>query len=108
MFRFKVQGLDALQRKLTDLQHRADAMSGSHEVPLADLFTSEFMLLHTDFDSLESMFTAGGMSIRSQADFEAIPLDTWDVIVRGRTRFQTWEEMKQAAATEYLRRQLDL
>jgi hypothetical protein len=105
---FKLEGLDALQRNLTELQHRAEAMSGTHEVPVGQLFTSEFMLLHTDFDSLEAMFAAGGFAVRSQADFEALPLESWNAFVAERTRFKDWEEMQQTAASEYMRRQLEL
>jgi len=105
---FKIEGLDALQRKLTELQHRAEAASGTHEVPLGDLFTSEFMLLHTDFDCLEAMFAAGGFIVRSQAEFEKLPLESWNSFVAERTRFKDWEEMKQTAAAEYMRRQLEL
>ena len=48
-------GLDELQRTLKELQHRAEALSGAHDVPMSQLLTSEFMLLKTDFESVESM-----------------------------------------------------
>lgn len=102
----KITGLDELQRHLKELQHRAESLSGAHDVPIADLLTSEFMLLNTDFESAESMFSASGYKIQSQADFAAIPDEPWDAFVRSRTRFGSWKEMLAAAGEEYFGRRL--
>jgi hypothetical protein len=102
----KITGLDDLQRRLGELQHRAEAVSGAHDVPASELLTSEFMLLNTDFDSIESMFASSGFEIRSQEDLAAIPDEPWDTFVSSRTRFGTWREMLASATTAYVTRRL--
>jgi hypothetical protein len=102
----KITGLDELQRQLKELQHRAESLSGTHDVPISQLLTSEFMLLNTDFESVELMFRASGYKIESQEDLAAIPDEPWESFVRSRTRFGTWQEMLAAAAKEYFERRL--
>jgi hypothetical protein len=102
----KITGLDDLERKLNQLQHRAEMLAGEHEVPVAELLTSEFMLLNTDFESVEAMFEASGYKVRSSADLAAIPDEPWDAFIRSRTRFGSWKDLLAAAADEYLRRRL--
>jgi hypothetical protein len=91
---------------LKELQHRAERISGTREVPIADLLTSEFMLLNTDFDSVEAMFAASGYEIRSQEDFAAIPDEAWDAFIGSHTRFATWKELLGAATEQYVSRNL--
>ena len=102
----KITGLDEIQRKLKELGHRAELLSGTHDVPMSQLLRSEFMLLNTDFESVESMFRASGYRIESQVDLAAIPDEPWDAFVRSRTRFGSWREMLAAATREYVKRRL--
>ena len=93
-------------RKLRDLQRRAERLDGEHSVSLNDLFHDEFILRNTDFDSIEAMVQASGFKVETSEDFEAIPDEQWDIFVRERTRFTSWEEMKGAAVQEWAARQL--
>jgi hypothetical protein len=102
----KITGLDELQRQLKELQHRAESLAGTHDVPITQLLTSEFMLLNTDFESVESMFRASGYKIESQEDLGAIPDEPWDAFIGSRTRFGSWQQMLAAATKEYLERRL--
>ena len=102
----RITGLEELKSRLADMQHRAQALDGTHEVTLSELFHSEFMLLNTDFDSIEAMFAASGYDVKSQEDFAAIPDEPWDIFVPERTRFQSWREMLSSAAKDYFQRRL--
>ena len=102
----KITGLDDVQRRLGELQHRAESLSGEHKVQLNDLFTSEFMLLNTDFESIDALFDASGYVVRSQADLDSIPVEAFDSFIRNRTRFSTWKDMMGAAAQQYLAKRL--
>src|SRR5262249_26845279 len=106
MFKFEIKGLDELREKLRQLQRNAEAVSGNHEVPFSELFPPEFMLLHTDFESMDAMIAASGFKVESQEDFAAIPDEPWDAFVRDHTRFDDWNDMKAAAAREYVSRRL--
>lgn len=102
----KIKGLDDLKRHLRKLQQRAASLSGTHDVPVSELLTSEFMLLNTDFESAEAMFVASGYKMESTADLASIPDGAWDSFVGSRTRFGSWEELLSEAAKEYLGRRL--
>jgi hypothetical protein len=99
----RINGLDDLRRRLAALQHRAQRLSGTHNVEFSELFCSEFMLFNTDFESMEAMFAASGFTVRSQEDFASIPDDKWDAFVQQRTRFQSWNEMLGRATQEYVK-----
>lgn len=98
---------DAL-RKLGDLQRRLEQLDGKHSVSFEELFPSEFMLRNTDFPSIDVMFEASGYQVESTEDLAAIPDAEWDNYIQGRTRFQSWEEMKGAAVQEWAIRRLEV
>jgi len=62
----------------------------------------------TDFPTIQAMADASGFKIESKEDFEAIPDVEWDVFVRARTRFQTWQDMQSKASEEYVVRRLNI
>lgn len=98
---------DALH-KLRDLQRKAEQLDGKHSVSFTELFTDEFMLRNTDFPSVDSMFEASGFKVESSEDFAAIPDEEWDRFVQERTRFASWDEMKNSAAKEWAARRMGL
>ncbi len=98
---------DALN-KLRDLQRKAEQLDGEHSVAFSELFSDEFMLRNTEFSSVDSMFEESGFRVESSEDFAAIPEEEWAVFIRERTRFASWDEMKNAAAQEWAMRRLEL
>jgi len=94
--------------KLRDLQRKAEQLDGEQSVQLADLFHDEFMLRNTEFPSVELMLEASGYKIESNDDFANIPEGDWNEFIRSRTRFASWDEMKNAAAQEWVARALGL
>ncbi|RJX20408.1 MAG: hypothetical protein C4575_06625 [Desulforudis sp.] len=98
---------DALH-KLRDLQRKAEQLDGEHSIPLTELFHDEFMLRNTEFPSIETMLEASGYKIESNEDFADIPDEEWDAFIRERTRCASWDEMKNAAAQEWVARALEL
>jgi len=98
---------DAL-RKLRDLQRRAEHLDGEHSVSFDELFGDEFMLRNTDFPSIDAMLEASDFKVDNTEDFAAIPDDLWDVFIRKRTRFTSWDEMTNSAVEEWATRQMGL
>ena len=92
-----MSGLEDLERKLKDLD-------GTHSVPLEELMPDDFIRRHTDFATLGEMLDASGLTLESQEDFES---GEWDAFVAERTRFESWEEMQQKAAGEWVGRKLE-
>ncbi|WP_242966944.1 hypothetical protein [Desulfosporosinus sp. FKA] len=72
-------------------------------VTLSEIFTTEFMKLYTQFESIEELFSAGGFNVTTEEDYDAIPDKTIDAFVANTTNFPTWEEMLTEAADNYLR-----
>jgi hypothetical protein len=102
----KISGLDELQRKLEGIARRARELDGTHNVPLNDLATPEFMRHYTDFSSINEMMEASGFQVRSIDDFKQIPDDEWDAFIARRTRFSTWKEFLQKAGVGYIKDKL--
>jgi hypothetical protein len=105
MIKFKMTGLDELQKKLETLQRRAQSLNGP--VPFEDLFPPEFMRRYTNFKSIEEMLVGFGAPITSTEEFERIPDAEWDVYVSAKTRFKSWDEMQFQAGQEYAERRLN-
>lgn len=94
--------------KLHNLQRKLEQLDGEHSVELSELFPDEFMLRNTEFPSLDSMFEESGFTIKSSEDLAAIPDEEWEGFIQVRTRFTSWDEMKNAAAEEWAMRRLEL
>jgi hypothetical protein len=99
---------DDFLKKLNDLQRRAEDLHGTHSVAFTELFPDEFMLRYTEFPSINAMIEASGFKVESKDDFAAIPDEQWDDFIRKRTRFTSWEEMRNSAAREWAIRRLEL
>ena len=104
----KLEGSDKLQRQLDDLSKRAQAIEGKHRVPATEMFGPAFMRQYTDFNSFDAMVEASGHDVQSREDFERIPDDEWERLVKARTRFPSWLEMQRKAGAKYFRRKLAL
>ena len=103
---FKITGLDKLQKELNDLQKKAEALDGEHQVPFSELFNVSFMRRHTNFESLEALIEAGGFKVETMDDFKAIPDQEWDEHIAKATSFPNWQEMMNEASTEWTKKQL--
>ncbi|MEI4551545.1 hypothetical protein [Pseudoalteromonas spongiae] len=75
-------------------------------VPLDDLMTDKFIADNTHHKTFEELLNASGYSVETESDFEAIPDDKWDIHISNCTNFSSWLEMQQAAANEYVSKQL--
>lgn len=104
----EIKGLDEVRRKLKDLEARGRALHGSHQIPVRELLTHDFMRRHTRFASFEAMVAASGFKVESAEDFAAIPDADWDTFIRGATRFAGWKAMLGAAGQEWTARKLGL
>ena len=94
-FKMDLSGLKRLQRN-------AQAMHGSREVKLVDLFDGAFMTSNTRFSSLQQMVDESGIE-----DFAAASDADKDNMVRTLApRFSTWQEFLNAATVEYTKKQL--
>lgn len=105
---FKIDGIQHVQKKLSDLSGRIKQLDGNHNVPMSELLTPEFLSGCSKFHSLTELFTGSGFSIKSQEDFKAIPDDEWDRFIRLNTSFAGWREMLHAATAAWTKKKLAL
>lgn len=106
MGHFKFDGLDDLEKHLKKMQRAAEELDGTHEVPLAELFTSSFMRKYTNFASFDSLLASGGFHAETSEEFEAIPEELLDKHISATTRFKSWKEMLGKASELYVSKKL--
>lgn len=94
-FSYDDSGLKKLQRNL-------DAINGQHDVKITDLMTDSFVQRHSKFKSLQALFDASGIE-----KSEDIGNETFTKFIATHTSFGNWDEMKNKAAEEYLKRKLE-
>jgi hypothetical protein len=99
--------LDDVYVFLQDLLRRAEQFELTHELAIEDLFTPRFMHAHSAFDSFDQMVTAAGTVVVHSID-ELEANDHWKWFVIARTRFESWEEMREEAAREWIANELGL
>ena len=103
---FKVDGLDDLERDLRNLQRNAQRMSGKQQVSFDKLFTRSFMRKYTRYSSIDALLEAGGFSVKTDKEFDAIPQKELDAHIAKTTDFGSWDEMLGEATEQYVLNQL--
>lgn len=106
---FSMDGFDDFIEDLESLQEdieRVDKMDGEH-IPFDELFPQSFMRQYTDAQHIEEFFENGPWNVDTQEDFEAISETELDRYVDQHSRFRTWEQMKDRAGSELMKRRLN-
>lgn len=106
MSSIKINGLDKLEKQLKQMEKGAKELSRTKQVSFGELFTASFMQKYTPFSSLDELLNAGGFNVESQEDFEAIPYIEFDKHIAATTKFSSWEDMLDEAASQYVAKKL--
>lgn len=85
------------------MEEAAKELDGTHEVPVSELLTEDFMRANTEFASFSEMVDASGLTVES-ADDLANP--QWEAIVQTRTRFESWQDLLATAVEQYTLKKL--
>jgi hypothetical protein len=91
----EINGLDGFRRKI-------DKLHGTHQVTLDQLFHPLFMLENSSFGSISEFFAASPFVVNGQDDLNALDEAALDEYVRNKTRFESWHDMKDSAAKEWM------
>ena len=102
----EISGFEDFAEELDELRERVETIDGKNSVSITELFRSDFMQTYSDFDSIREFFEESPWPVESEADFRAIPADTFDAYVDDHTGFDSWETMLSAAAREWVGREL--
>lgn len=95
-FDFEIKGLDKLLKEMKKLERK---------VKLTELLTDSFIRNNSNYSSLQNMVDSFSGEIDSEKGFES---KEWDEFVRTQSKFNSWEEMLQAAHDEWVKKKLDL
>lgn len=91
---------------LDELRRRVDAISSPQQVPLSELFSSDFMSEHSTFTTFEQMVNESPFAVKSAEDFKAIPSADWNSYVQHSTTFASWQDMIKDAGIRWMKKRL--
>lgn len=104
----KITGLKEFQKKLDKLSQNAQALDGSHQVPLEELLTSQFLQKYTFVSSYSELMEKSGFKIESAEDFKNIRDDEWDAYIHSVSSFKNWQAMLSEAGKVWAVKKLGL
>ena len=87
--KFELNGFDELQHELNQFAKNGESLDDEHSVPFDKLFTKKFMIENTKF-----------------SDMESIDDNKLDNFISSNTNFDSWEDMKSAAGSEWVAKKL--
>jgi len=94
------------EKKLNELSKNVDKISGKNTYALEEIFSKQFMMKHTNANSIGNFFDNSPFRIESQEDFESLPEEKLDKYVAENTRFSTWSDMLGAATEKLIAKKL--
>ncbi|MBF8733069.1 hypothetical protein IRZ59_21810 [Pseudomonas guariconensis] len=89
---------------LKKLQENMEKLQGSHEVPLSDVITAEFVSTHSRFKDFDTLLATIGVTTKEE--FLALDDEEFDAFIAENTDFESWLDMQQKAMAEYARARL--
>lgn len=107
-FKFQTKGVDKAVKRLKKMSNALDDLQQTTEISFNDLFTTDFMIQYTPCSSMDELLQRGGFNVNCQEDFDAIPDDVFDQYISSMTQFNSWEEMKNEAASQYVAKKLKI
>ncbi len=96
---FSIEGLDKLEKQLTNLSNKAESLNGEHEVTISNKFVSS----HSKYASMRDLLDDGGFTSIEEADD-----DKFDKFLNENTDFNSWADFQSTLAQEYFIQELGL
>jgi hypothetical protein len=94
---------DSFDRKLKELERRAEELGGEKEVTMNELLPDSFINAHSEFQSFQAMVDASGIK-----DPEELTGKPFSEFISAHTKFNNWGEMLKKASVAYHKRKLGL
>lgn len=99
-----IDGSYHIQKMLRKAYGGAKELLKADEVFVLPLLTDSFVERYTTFFTAQQMFNESGFVIRNAKELKGIPADEWDSFIARSSEFDSWNEMLQAAISEYSNR----
>lgn len=94
------------QMEINEVAENLQNPDTTTQVPITELFNSDFMIEYTEYATFEELLTAGGFIVNSTEDFLAIPDEDFNKHIRSCTKFTSWNDMMTKASEIYVLKQL--
>ena len=104
---FKIKGLDELQAKLDQIRRKAEDVDGT-SVPVSEIFTDEFLRDCSEFNSFSDLLANAGHKPSSAEELDEILGEEFDIYINEVTKFENWEQFKEAALGEFAKKTFSL
>lgn len=92
---------------LNELSKRAKKLDGENIVSIDELFSKEFLEKYSAFSSFDEMIDMSGFKLENEEDFSKLSEnEDWEFFIIKNTSFNSFEEMENEAAKEYVFNQL--
>ncbi len=104
--KIELKGFKELEKNFKDLRRKTQEINDTNNVHFSELFPSSFLISHSKFSSIDELFSSSSFKISSQDDFEKIPQNELDNFIRNNTDFNDWEEMLNAAFSDWTEKKL--
>lgn len=102
----KIEGIDELEKELTELDNKLKKLAGKNNIRMSKLFSPSFMKRYTIFSSIEDFFEESNWNVESRKDVEEIPEKEMDKFVEENTKFKSWDHMLSIATEEWIKKEL--
>ncbi|WP_254533939.1 hypothetical protein [Natrinema gelatinilyticum] len=100
--------LEAIAAQREVLPDAEDVFDVDESIPITEVFNTEFIQDHTEFESFDEMVAASPSDADSAADLKKITHGEWDEFVTETTDFTDEEEFVFAARDHWVAKKLDL
>ena len=101
--KFELNGFDELQHEINQFAKNGESLDDEHSVPFDKLFTKKFMIENTKFSNIDEFIEKSGFDF---SDMESIDDNKLDNFISSNTNFDSWEDMKSAAGSEWVAKKL--
>jgi hypothetical protein len=89
---------------LKKLKENLEELSGTHQVPLSDVLTADFVSSHSPYADFDELLAAVGVTTKEE--FEALPDADFDAFLAANTEFESWLEMQKQGMAKYAKAKL--
>lgn len=93
-------------KELKKMQENLKNMDGERSYSFKEIFNDDFMKEHTKFSSISDFLESSGLDFSSQEAFRNVDITKLDAYIAENSDFSSWEEMKSAAGTFLVKRNL--
>lgn len=95
-----------LQSMLDTLNQIAANPTQGQSIFLNNVLTPEFIAANSEFKTAADFFHSAGIDFAAADEFEAVPEERLDALVKEKTGFSDWQTMLNAAASQWGERSL--